>query len=167
MDICLDNEDHCYQLISKDGYEMRECWDLKYENEEYAASGCYSGKHCHHEHCWDDVTVCICDSPECNDWSPEVSVITRCQPHVIMCHQGNVTTPVPVTDGSGVLCYTGSPQAGDLEPHFCLHSQTMCRYSNISQKRNIFRIWSILTIRDNTDVQLPADQGRHGAGRLL
>ena len=74
VDICLDNEDHCYQLVSKDGYEMRECWDLKYEDEEYAGSGCYSGKHCHHEHCWDDVTVCICDSPECNDWSPEVSV---------------------------------------------------------------------------------------------
>ena len=76
VDICLDNEDHCYQLVSKDGYEMRECWDLKYEDEEYAGSGCYSGKHCHHEHCWDEVTVCICDSPECNDWSPQVSVIS-------------------------------------------------------------------------------------------
>ena len=41
------------------------------------------------------------------------------------CVQGNVTTPVPVTDGSGVLCYTGSPQAGDLESSFCHHGQTI------------------------------------------
>ena len=39
-----------------------------------------------------------------------------------------MTTPVPVTDGSGVLCYTGSPQAGDLESSFCHHGQSMCSY---------------------------------------
>ena len=35
------------------------------------------------------ATICICDYPNCNDWSSN----------------GTVTTDVPVTDGSGVLCY--------------------------------------------------------------
>ena len=60
--------------MSSEGYETRECWDLKYEDEQFAADGCYKGKYCHHEHCFEDVTVCICDKPECNDWSSNVGL---------------------------------------------------------------------------------------------
>ena len=88
------------------------CWDLKYEDEEFAATGCYKGHFCHHQHCFHDeeVTVCICEDKLCNDWTDE----------------GNVTTPNPVTDGSGILCYTGEV------PHYnstqCRAHQTMCSY---------------------------------------
>ena len=37
---CQDNEDHCFQMVAPDGYESRECWDLKYENEFFAGDGC-------------------------------------------------------------------------------------------------------------------------------
>lgn len=35
---------------------------------------------------------------------------------------------MPVTDGSGVLCYTGSPQDSSLNATECFHAQTMCSY---------------------------------------
>ena len=35
--------------------------------------------------------MCVCSEKLCNDWSPK----------------GNVTTPVPATPGSGILCYAG------------------------------------------------------------
>jgi len=110
VEVCEENENHCYQLVSLTGYETRECWDLKYEDEQFAGDGCYKGKYCHHEHCFEDATVCICDSPECNDWSKS----------------GNVTTPVPVTPGSGILCYEG--EWPDIESTECFHHQSMCGY---------------------------------------
>jgi len=110
VEVCQENENHCFQIVSKTGFESRECWDLKYENEEYAGDGCYRGKHCHHEHCFDDVTACICSDPLCNDWT----------------QGGNVTTDHPVTDGSGLLCYSGEfPTYQTAE---CLKNQTMCSY---------------------------------------
>ena len=87
-------------------FESRSCWDLAYEDDEYRDTGCYTGRHCHHEHCFDEVTspsayleclemflpqatVCICSGPNCNEWTPN----------------GTVTTDVPVTNPSSVLCY--------------------------------------------------------------
>ena len=75
VEVCQENEDHCYQLVDNEGYESRECWDLKYEHETFAASGCYRGRYCHHEHCFDDATICICETPECNDWTHGVNIL--------------------------------------------------------------------------------------------
>jgi len=110
VEVCQENEDHCFQMVSKDGFESRECWDLKYENEQYAGDGCYKGKHCHHEHCFEEVTACICNKPLCNDWTPD----------------GNVTTDHPVTDGSGILCYVGEYPNYEATP--CARNQTTCSY---------------------------------------
>ena len=56
------------------------------------------------------MTVCLCQGKLCNDWTSG----------------GNVTTPVPVTEGSGLLCYVGKV------PHYdsteCKAHQTMCSY---------------------------------------
>ena len=42
-------------------FESRSCWDLNYEDEKYKGDGCYKGRHCHHEHCFDEV--CNLPSP--------------------------------------------------------------------------------------------------------
>ena len=56
------------------------------------------------------MTVCICEGKLCNDWTDD----------------GNVTTPNPVTDGSGILCYQG--EAPQIESTPCRAHQTMCSY---------------------------------------
>ena len=38
-------------------FESRSCWDLEYEDEKYKGDGCYKGRHCHHEHCFDEVSI--------------------------------------------------------------------------------------------------------------
>jgi len=110
VEVCQANENHCYQITSPTGFESRECWDLNYEDEEYAGDGCYRGKHCHHEHCFDDVTVCICNKPLCNDWT----------------EGGNVTTDHPVTDGSGIICYGG--KYPNISVDNCARNETTCSY---------------------------------------
>merc|ERR1711936_345126 len=119
VETCQDNENFCFQIVSGDGYESRECWDLNYEDEEYAGEGCYKGKHCHHEHCFEEVTACICSSPLCNDWTPA----------------GNVSTEVPVTDGSGILCYVG--EYPDYEARQCRRNETTCSYLQTSDREYV------------------------------
>merc|ERR1712219_10560 len=57
--------------------------------------------------------ICICNYPNCNDWSTN----------------GTVTTDVPVTDGSGVLCYKGT--ADNYEATYCKRNETMCAYFGV------------------------------------
>ena len=124
----------------------------RYEDEEYAGDGCYHGQHCHHEHCWDDVTVCICSQPECNDWTPDVCSLYKlyrvmfykdykiyevCRVYKVFSKQGNVSTPVPVTDGSGILCWVG--EGDDLEASQCFHNQNMCGYLLVSNTSSLLR----------------------------
>ena len=59
------------------------------------------------------ATICICNSPKCNDWSTN----------------GTVTTNVPVTDGSGVLCYRAT--ADNYEATYCKKNETMCAYMQV------------------------------------
>ena len=59
------------------------------------------------------ATICICNYPKCNDWSTN----------------GTVTTNVPVTDGSGVLCYRGT--ADNYEATYCKKNETMCAYLGV------------------------------------
>jgi len=111
MEECESNEHYCFQLVHGEGesrFEVRQCWDLAYEEGRYSGAGCYKGQNCHHQHCFNDTTVCICKEPECNDWSAE----------------GNVTTVVPVTDGSDLLCYSGDDKNYEAKP--CARSETMC-----------------------------------------
>ncbi|XP_023337699.1 uncharacterized protein LOC111708524 [Eurytemora carolleeae] len=88
--------------------ESRQCWNLAYEDGKYSGAGCYKGELCHHEHCYNDTTVCLCTESECNDWSAT----------------GNVTTDVPVTGGSGLLCYSGTFDNYEAKP--CAESETLC-----------------------------------------
>ena len=41
-----------------------------------------------------------------------------------------MSTPVPVTDGSGILCWVG--EGDDLEASQCFHNQNMCGYLLVS-----------------------------------
>lgn len=59
------------------------------------------------------ATICICNYPNCNDWSTN----------------GTVTTDVPVTDGSGVLCYKGTPD--NYEATYCRKNETMCAFFDV------------------------------------
>ena len=59
------------------------------------------------------ATICICNYPNCNDWSTN----------------GTVTTDVPVTDGSGVLCYKGTSQ--NYEATYCKRNETMCAFFGV------------------------------------
>lgn len=111
VEVCESTEHYCYQLVRGTGdgrYESRQCWDLAYEEGRYDAAGCYKGQVCHHEHCFNHTTVCICKSPECNDWTVD----------------GNVTTVVPATDGSGLLCYSGDQDNHEVKP--CSRHETTC-----------------------------------------
>jgi len=110
VEVCQPNENRCFQMVSDDGFESRECWDLAYEDGRYNGDGCYRGQRCHHEHCFPEATVCICDKEKCNDWTKG----------------GNVTTDKPVTPGSGVLCYRGA--APDQLTSYCASHETMCSY---------------------------------------
>jgi len=124
VEVCQDNEKHCFQMVGHTpwgghGFESRSCWDLNYEDEKYKGDGCYKGRHCHHEHCFDEATICICDYPNCNDWSSN----------------GTVTTDVPVTDGSGVLCYKGTTD--NYEATYCKKNETMCAFFGVSDGREL------------------------------
>ena len=59
------------------------------------------------------ATICICNYPNCNDWSTN----------------GTVTTDVPVTDGSGVLCYKGTTD--NYEATYCRRNETMCAFFGV------------------------------------
>ena len=53
-----------------------------------------------------------------------------CRVYKVFSKQGNVSTPVPVTDGSGILCWVG--EGDDLEASQCFHNQNMCGYLLVS-----------------------------------
>ena len=53
-----------------------------------------------------------------------------CRVYKAFSNQGNVSTPVPVTDGSGILCWVG--EGDDLEASQCFHNQNMCGYLLVS-----------------------------------
>merc|ERR1712158_106095 len=93
--------------------------EVCHEDEKYKGHGCYKGRHCHHEHCFDEATICICNYPNCNDWSSN----------------GTVTTDVPVTDGSGVLCYKGTTD--NYEATYCKKNETMCAFFGVSDGREL------------------------------
>ena len=61
------------------------------------------------------ATICICNYPNCNDWSTN----------------GTVTTDVPVTDGSGVLCYKGNAANNNYEATYCRRNETMCAFFDV------------------------------------
>ena len=59
-------------------FESRSCWDLNYEDEKYKGDGCYKGRHCHHEHCFDEV----CNLPSLANlpflWDVDVKMGWQC-----------------------------------------------------------------------------------------
>ena len=60
-----------------------------------------------------------------------------CKVYKVFSKQGNVSTPVPVTDGSGILCWVG--EGDDLEASQCFHNQNMCGYLLVSNTSSLLR----------------------------
>ena len=71
------------------------------------------------------ATICICNYPNCNDWSTN----------------GTVTTDVPVTDGSGVLCYKGTTD--NYEATYCRRNETMCAFFGVEGGGELVRSCSV------------------------
>ena len=132
--MCRDEENLCVRVTStKDNYEYRSCWDDDF-NIEYSRPGCYVGfEHCHHGHCHNDTTICVCEDDLCNDdkYSSEAP---------------------PITPGSGLYCYkhdyhdhpgTGARWPGDWEE--CDKSEDFCieiSHTNSSQGVMFRGCWS-------------------------
>jgi len=126
-EVCESTEHFCFQLVHGEGdqrTEVRECWDLAYEEGRFTGSGCYKGPYCHHEHCFNDTSVCICETPYCNDWGTNP----------------NRTTVEPVTPGSGLLCYSGDEDNNKVKP--CASDQPMCMAYTVTGRPTTFDCYS-------------------------